>query len=123
MATVEADVLGPRLDAARAGLGDGGVTVSTSRDVARMNSGEDAAGTSLATSGTGGLGGFLQRPIGAYGFAVLWYWLGDFVGRGRLRDDVRFGRRARCIPAWQIPIRSKHSSCSRKMVWMSLSTL
>ena len=63
MATVEADVLGPRLDAARAGLGDGGVTVSTSRDVARMNSGEDAAGTSLATSGTGGLGGFLQRPM------------------------------------------------------------
>ncbi len=63
MATVEADVLGPRLDAARAGLGDGGVTVSTSRDVARMNSGDGAAGTALATTDAGGLGGFLQRPM------------------------------------------------------------
>ena len=63
MATVEADVLGPRLDAARAGLGDGGVTVSTSRDVARMNSGDGADGTALATTDAGGLGGFLQRPM------------------------------------------------------------
>ena len=63
MATVEADVLGPRIDAARAGLGDGGVTVSTSRDVARMNSGDGAAGTALATTDAGGLGGFLQRPM------------------------------------------------------------
>ncbi len=63
MATVEADVLGSRLDAARAGLSDGGVTVSTSRDVARMNSGDDTAGTALATTGAGGLGGFLQRPM------------------------------------------------------------
>ncbi len=63
MATVEADVLGSRLDAARAGLSDGGVTVSTSRDVAKMNSGDDTAGTALATTGAGGLGGFLQRPM------------------------------------------------------------
>ena len=47
MATVEADVLGPRLDAARAGLGDGGVTVSTSRDIARSSSGDEAAGGAL----------------------------------------------------------------------------
>ena len=63
MATVEADVLGPRLDAARAGLSDGGVTVSTSRDVARMNSGDASAGGALATTDAGGLGGFLQRPM------------------------------------------------------------
>ena len=63
MATVEADVLGSRLDAARAGVSDGGVTVSTSRDVARMNAGDDTAGTALATTGAGGLGGFLQRPM------------------------------------------------------------
>jgi len=63
MATVEADVLGPRLDAARVGVSDGGVTVSTSRDVARMNAGDDPAGTSLTTTSAGGLGAFLQRPM------------------------------------------------------------
>ena len=63
MATVEADVLGPRLDAARAGLGDGGVTVSTSRDIARSSSGDEAAGGALVAAGSGGIGNFLQNPM------------------------------------------------------------
>ena len=63
MATVEADVLGPRLDAARAGLGDGGVTVSTSRDIARANSGDEATGGALVATGSGGVGGLLQNPM------------------------------------------------------------
>jgi flagellar M-ring protein FliF len=64
MATVEADVLGSRLDAAaRAGMGDGGVTVSTSRDVARTNSGDDATSSALVGSRSSSVGGFLQKPI------------------------------------------------------------
>lgn len=63
MATVEADVLGPRLDAARAGLGDGGVTVSTSRDIARSSSGDEATGGALVAAGSGGIGNFLQNPM------------------------------------------------------------
>ena len=64
MATVEADVLGSRLDAAaRAGMGDGGVTVSTSRDVARTNSGDDATSSALVASRSSSVGGFLQKPI------------------------------------------------------------
>ena len=64
MATVEADVLGSRLDAAaRPGMGDGGVTVSTSRDVARTNSGDDATSSALVASRSSSVGGFLQKPI------------------------------------------------------------
>ena len=63
MATVEADVLGSRLDAARTGLGDGGVTVSTSRDMARANTLDDATGTNVATGGGGAIKEFLQRPM------------------------------------------------------------
>ena len=64
MATVEAEVLGSRLDATtRAGMGDGGVTVSTSRDVARTNSGDDTSNTALVAAGSGGIGGFMQKPI------------------------------------------------------------
>lgn len=64
MATVEAEVLGSRLDATtRAGMGDGGVTVSTSRDMARTNSGEDTNSTALVAAGSGGVGGFMQKPM------------------------------------------------------------
>jgi len=67
MATVEAEVLGPRLDAARAGLGDDGVTVSTSRNMtaagARGGANDDQTGNALVAGGTGsGVPAVLQKP-------------------------------------------------------------